>query len=168
METALEAAATAAIPIIFALVFRWLQTVVGESNSRLLASAAKQAVLGIEEGYLAGNRGMNGREKRDAAVQLVIEELDQRGKGVIPMPVRHSRSVEHSKVVDAVEAIVHELFNSPDKKLAHAEALQRVTSAALAQTSGEVQPSDHPRDPQEELERVTEILVGLGLKPRGA
>ena len=45
LEQAFQAVVTAAIPVILAIVFSWLQLIMGESNARRLISAAKEAVL---------------------------------------------------------------------------------------------------------------------------
>ena len=96
IENTLGVAVTAGIPILIGMMFRWLQSVVGENNARLLASSARQAVLAVEERYLEGGRTNNGRQKREEAIRLVNGELDKFGRGVIPTPASHSRPA-HSR-----------------------------------------------------------------------
>lgn len=166
VENTLGVAVAAGIPVLIGMVFRWLQGVIGESNARLLASSARQAVLAVEERYLVSERSMTSREKREAAINLVSDELDKFGRGVIPTPMRHSKSVEVSRIVDAIEATVHDIFNSPEKQLAHSEALQRVRVSVAAQVRAEMEAEDRTHDSSEEAERVLNTLRSLGLRPK--
>ena len=163
LENISDSIITVAVPILLGMGYRWLQTIVGESNARLLASVARQAVLGVEERYLADDRAMSGPKKHEMAIEQVKIQFDKQGRGVFPNPFRNfSSSIGEDTLKCAIEASVHELFNSPERQMVHAEAMQRVKTQARA----EIEASGRQIDPQDVDAEVRRMLTDLGLKPR--